>query len=146
MSEISVKIREIEDQDLEATSAICMGSFSKSVAGALSKEGVSTFSKIASSDALRARMKEDNALLVRMRRTGRGCNRTEARPSQRYAFCRACISKERDREKLLASALSFARVDTVIVRASLYSVPIYEKSGFELKLIFQNWPDWCISR
>ncbi len=57
-------IRKAEERDLEAVSAICMASFSKSVAGTLSEEGISTFSKLAASDAFRNRMTEDNLILV----------------------------------------------------------------------------------
>ncbi|VAW99026.1 hypothetical protein MNBD_GAMMA19-592, partial [hydrothermal vent metagenome] len=35
--------------------------------------------------------------------------------------------------KLLSSALSYARVDTVTVSASLSSVTVYKKYGFECK-------------
>ena len=47
----ALKIRQLDEADIDAVSAICMVSFLKSVAGTLSEEGVSTFSKISSSDS-----------------------------------------------------------------------------------------------
>lgn len=78
-----MNIREMEQRDLEAVSAICIDSFSQSVAGSLSAAGVSTFNNIAASSAL------------------------------------------------LATALRYAWVDTVTVKASLSSVVAYEKYGFK---------------
>ncbi|WP_322406226.1 hypothetical protein U0358_10585 [Idiomarina sp. PL1-037] len=57
-------IRKMEEKDLEAVSAICRDSFSQSVAGTLSDEGITTFLSIAARDAFLDRMKGDNLMLV----------------------------------------------------------------------------------
>ncbi|MHA2940487.1 GNAT family N-acetyltransferase [Vibrio sp. RC27] len=57
-------VRKMEEKDLEAVSAICIDSFLQSVAGTLSDEGITTFSKIATRDAFLNRMEGDNLMLV----------------------------------------------------------------------------------
>ncbi|MCB0191708.1 MAG: GNAT family N-acetyltransferase [Anaerolineae bacterium] len=121
----------MEEKDLEAVSTLCMVSFSNSVAGTLSGEGVSTFSKIASSDAFRTRMKEDNVILV-AECNGRIEGVIELKEGRHVAmlFVAPEHQKKGVGKKLLASALRYARVDTVTVSASLPSVPAYKKYGF----------------
>ena len=57
-------IREIQEQDIEAVSIVCLQSFSHSVANSLSEAGSTTFSHIASTKAFRERLKEDNLIYV----------------------------------------------------------------------------------
>ena len=130
----SVKIRELEEKDLEAVSEICMDSFSKSVAGTLTVEGISTFSKIASSDSFLNRMKEDNVILV-AECNGRIEGVVELKEGRHVAmlFVEPKYQNKGVGKKLLSSVLSYARVDTVTVSASLSSVPAYKKYGFECK-------------
>lgn len=132
--EASVKIREMEAKDLEAVSTICMDSFSKSVAGTLSEEGISTFSKIASSASFLNRMKEDNVILV-AERHGRIEGVIELKEGRHIAmlFVEPENQKKGVGKKLLSAALSYARVETVTVSAALSSVPVYENCGFECK-------------
>lgn len=129
-----MNIREIEEKDIEAVSAVCLASFSKSVAGTLSEEGVLTFSKIASSDAFLNRMQEDNVMLVAE------CDEEikgviELKEGRHVAMLFVAPEKQMKGigRRLLSSALSYARVGTVTVRASLSSVPAYKKYGFECK-------------
>ena len=129
-----MKIREMEEKDLEAVSTICIDSFTKSVAGTLSLEGVSTFSEIASSDSILKRMNEDNLIFV-AECNGRIKGVIELKEGRHIAmlFVEPEYQKKGVGRKLLSSALSYARVDTVTVSASLSSVPVYEKYGFECK-------------
>lgn len=129
-----MNIREMKEKDLEAVSTICIDSFSKSVAGTLSEEGVSTFAKIASSDAFLNRMKEDNLMLV-AECNGRIEGVIELKEGRHIAML--FVEPEYQRKgvgwKLLSSALGYVKVDTVTVSASLSSVPVYKKYGFECK-------------
>ena len=129
-----MRIREIEEKDLEAVSAICMDAFSATVAGSLSAEAASTFSEIASSASFLERMRKDNLILVAE------CNRwiggvVELKEGRHVAmlFVEPGYQKRGIGKRLLLAALSYARVDTVTVSASLSSVPMYRKFGFECK-------------
>lgn len=130
----SMNIREIEEKDIEAVSAVCIASFSKAVAGTLSEEGVSTFSKIAASDAFIDRMKEDNLMLV-AECGGEIEGVIELKEGRHVAMLFVKPEKQMKGigRKLLSSALSYARAGTVTVSASLSSVSVYKKYGFELK-------------
>lgn len=127
-------IRRLEEKDLESISTICMASFSKSVAGTLSKEGIYTFAKIAEVDAFRNRMHEDNLILVAEYK-GKVEGVVELKEGRHVAML--FINPEQQQKgvgrKLLLSALSFARVECVTVSASLPSVPAYRKYGFKCK-------------
>ncbi len=127
-------VRKMEEKDLEAVSATCMASFLQSVAGTLSEEGVSTFSKIAASNAFLERMKGDNLMLV-AEIDGKVEGVIELKEGRHVAML--FISPERQKKgigkELLSSALNYAKVETITVSASLSSVPAYEKYGFECK-------------
>ena len=129
-----MKIRKLEEKDLEAASAVCMNSFSNSVAGTLSAEGISTFSDIASSASFLDRMKKDNLILV-AENHGRIEGVVELREGRHVAmlFVEPGHQRKGIGKKLLSSALRYARVGTVTVNASLSSVPAYRKYGFECK-------------
>ena len=128
-----MNIRQIKAKDIEAVSASCLASFSKAVAKSLSEEGISTFSKIAASDAFRDRIKEDNLILV-AESHGEIAGVIELKAGRHVAmfFVHPEQQMKGIGKKLLLSALSFARVSTVSVSASLSSVPAYEKYGFSL--------------
>ncbi len=127
-------IREIEEKDIEAVSAVCLASFLKSVAGTLSEEGILTFSKIAASPAFIERMKEDNLMLV-AECGGEIEGVIELKEGRHVAMLFVKPEKQMKGigRKLLSSALSHARFCNVTVNASLSSVPAYKKYGFELK-------------
>ena len=129
-----MNIREVENKDVEAISVICMNSFLKSVADTLSDEGVSTFSKIASSDSFLNRMKEDNLILVA--ENGEEIKGViELKEGRHVAML--FIDHEHQKKgigrKLILSALAHARCSTVTVSASLSSIPAYSKFGFMCK-------------
>ena len=127
-----MNIRKIKEEDLEAVSAVCMNSFLESVASTLSEEGNSTFSKIAASDAFLKRMYEDNLMLV-AECDGKVEGVIEFKKGRHVAML--FVQPEHQRKgigrKLLSSALVYARVGTVTVKASLPSVPMYRKYGFK---------------
>ncbi len=128
---IALKIRLMEKHDVNTASAICMASFTASVAGTLAEEGVSTFSKIAAADALLDRMQADSLLLV-AECDGHIRGVVELREDRHIAmlFVEPAYQRQGIGRKLLAAALDRARAETVTVRASLSSVPAYEKYGF----------------
>ena len=127
-------IRKLEENDLEAVSAICMDSFSKSVAGMLSEEGFSTFAKVAAVDAFRNRMHEDNLMLV-AEYEGKVEGVIELKGGRHIGML--FVGPEQQHKgiggELVLSALSYARVKCVTVSASLPSVPAYLKYGFECR-------------
>ncbi len=129
-----MNIREIKEKDIEAVSAVCLASFSTSVAGSLPEEGILTFSKIASSVAFLNRMKEDNLMLV-AECDGKVVGVIELKEGSHIAMLFVEPGKQMKGigRKLLSSALSYAKVGTVTVSASLSSVPMYRKYGFECK-------------
>ena len=129
-----MNIREMQEKDLEAVSAICMDSFSGSVADTLSGEGVATFSKIVSTDALLGRMQGDSRILV-AECNGRIEGVIELKEGRHVGmlFVEPGSQKKGIGTKLLSSALSYAKADKITVRASLSAVPVYEKYGFECK-------------
>ncbi|WP_210798698.1 GNAT family N-acetyltransferase [Pseudoalteromonas ostreae] len=122
----------MEEKDIEAVSATCMASFLRSVADTLSEEGISTFSKIAASNAFLDRMKGDNLILV-SEKNGKIEGVIELKEGRHVAMF--FISPEQQKKgigrELLSSALNHAKVETVTVSASLSSIPAYEKYGFE---------------
>lgn len=129
-----MEVRIIEDKDIEAVSAICMASFSKSVAGTLSEDGASTFSKIAASDAFLNRMREDNLILVaESDEVIKGVIELKEGRHVAMLFIEPEHQKKGIGRKLLSSALCHARESTVTVSASLTSVPAYRKFGFKCK-------------
>ncbi|WP_037072457.1 GNAT family N-acetyltransferase [Psychromonas arctica] len=124
----------MDEKDVEAVSAICIVSFLRSIADTLSKEGISTFSTIAASNAFLDRMKGDNLILV-AEDDGKIEGVIELKEGRHVAMF--FISPERQKKgigrKLLSSVLNHAKVETVTVKASLSSVPAYEKYRFERK-------------
>lgn len=127
-------IRKMDEKDVDAVSAICIDSFLRSIADTLSKEGISTFSTIAASNAFLDRMKGDNLMLV-AENNGKIEGVIELKEGRHVAMF--FISPEHQKNgigrKLLSSVLNHAKVETVTVKASLSSVPAYEKYRFERK-------------
>lgn len=125
-------IRKMEEKDLEGVSAICMDSFLQSVAGALSDEGIITFSNIAACDAFLDRMKGDNLMLVAESNENiEGVIELKEGRHVAMLFIRPERQKSGIGRKLFLSSLNHARVETVTVSASLSSVSAYQNYGFE---------------
>jgi GNAT superfamily N-acetyltransferase len=129
-----VKVRKIEDKDIDAVSEICMASFSKSVVGTLSEDGALSFSKIAASEAFLSRMREDNVILVAERdEVIKGVIELKEGRHLAMLFIEPEHQSKGIGRKLLLAALGHARESTVTVSASLSSVPAYRKFGFKCK-------------
>lgn len=125
-------VRKMEERDLEAVSAICIASFTRSVADSLSEQGIATFTSIAANDAFLARMNGDNMMLV-AERSGEVQGVIELKEGRHVAMLFICPDQQKKGigKALLAAALKHARAETVTVRASLSSVPAYIKYGFK---------------
>jgi GNAT superfamily N-acetyltransferase len=129
-----VKVRKIEDKDIDAVSEICMASFSKSVVGTLSEDGALSFSKIAASEAFLSRMREDNVILVaESDEVIKGVIELKEGRHLAMLFIEPEHQSKGIGRKLLLAALGHARESTVTVSASLSSVPAYRKFGFKCK-------------
>ncbi len=125
-------LRTMEEKDLEAVSIICLTSFTRSVANSLSEQGVTTFRKIASSEAFFERMNGDNLMLV-VESHGTIQGVVELKEGRHVAmlFVHPDQQKKGIGKSLLTAALKHARTRTVTVKASLSSVPAYKKYGFK---------------
>jgi len=124
----------MNEKDVEAVSAICIASFLRSIADTLSEEGKTTFSSIAASNAFLGRMKGDNLMLVAESDENiEGVIELKEGRHVAMLFIRPESQKSGIGRKLLASALKYAKVETVTVSASLSSVSAYEKYGFECR-------------
>jgi predicted N-acetyltransferase YhbS len=132
--ELLMYIRAMTKEDVEAVSSVCLASFSTSVADSLPQEGVLTFAKIASSVAFLKRMKEDNLMLI-AECDSKIVGVIELKEGRHIAmlFVEPSEQMKGIGRKLLSSALSYAKVGTVTVSASLSSVPMYRKYGFVCK-------------
>ncbi len=132
--ETAVIVRKMNEKDLEVVCAICMNSFLTSVEETLSEKGISSFTKIAAIDAFRTRMQEDNLMLViECEREIKGVVELNEGRHIAMLFVDPGQQKKGIGRKLISSALTYARVETVTVRASLSSVPAYVKYGFKCK-------------
>lgn len=130
--EVSVRIRRMEERDVELVSALCMRSFARSVASTVSEEGLSSFSRVADGAAFLGRMKADTLMLVAEDDEAiRGVIELKEGRHLAMLFVDPDHQRKGVGRRLLSAALGHARVDTVTVRASLSSVPAYEKYGFE---------------
>lgn len=127
-------VRKVNEQDIEAVSAVCMASFMRSVAATLTEQGIATFSNIAARDSFLARMNDDNVMLV-AEVDGNVEGVIELKEGRHIAML--FVNPERQKQgigrALLSAALNEARADSVTVSASLTSVSAYQKYGFECR-------------
>ena len=125
-------IRAMEEKDLETVSAICLAAFTQSVADSLSEQGIATFATVADSKSFGKRIHEDNVILV-AECDGKVQGVVELKEGRHIAmlFVRPEQQKQGIGTKLLSAVLDQARVKHVTVKASLSSVPAYQKYGFE---------------
>lgn len=130
---IGLNIRHMTQEDVAAVSAVCMASFSYSVADTVSAEGRETFAKIAAREALLKRMQDAHLLLV-AESDGKVNGVIELRDGHHIVML--FVQPEQQQKgigrKLLATALAEVNSKAVTVRASLPSVPVYQKYGFQL--------------
>lgn len=127
-------IRSMTADDAAAVSAVCMRSFSHSVANSLAAAGALTFATIASAEAFLKRLQEDNVILVATDETQiMGVVELRAGSHVSMFFVDPEYQKQGIGKQLLHTVLERAQTDDVTVNASLYSVPVYRKSGFECR-------------
>lgn len=125
-------VRKMKETDVAAVSAVCMASFTCSVADSLTEQGVSTFTKIAASEAFLERMNGDNVVLVaEVHGEIQGIIELKAGRHIAMLFINPGHQKQGIGKALLTAVLQHARVETVTVKASLSSVPAYNKYGFK---------------
>lgn len=125
-------VRNMTPQDLDTVSALCIESFTTSVAGSLSDRGIATFQQLASSASLAGRMHADNLMLVfEAAGTLRGVIEFKEGRHVAMLFVDPRHQRQGVGKALLTAALQYARADTVTVRASLSSVPAYLSYGFQ---------------
>lgn len=127
-----VRIRAMEANDINKVSSVCINAFSKSIANSLPKNGVLIFSKLASSEAFLKRMQDGNLILVAEYK-GKVEGVIELIDGRHIAmfFVEPCLQNQGIGRKLLSTAISFSKVDTITVKASLPSVYVYKKFGFK---------------
>ena len=126
-----MQIRKLEQKDLEIVSSLCIKAFMNSVAPSLSNEGVDTFQSIASVGGFSNRMKEDNIILV-YEENGIVNGVIELKEGRHVAmlFVVPDFQKKGIGRALVSAVMTYTRVETITVSASLNSIPAYFKYGF----------------
>ena len=127
-----MQIREIREKDAESISMICMRSFETSIASSLPCEGVLTFTKIAKASAFLERMQQDNTILVAEDKQ-RIVAVIELKAGHHIAmfFVDPDFQNKGVGRALFSAILPHVRTDILTVSASLSSIDIYKKYGFE---------------
>ena len=126
-------VRRLRATDLEQASAVCMASFMEAVAPSLSPLGIETFAGIVSMEGFADRMSDDNYMFV-FETAGRVIGVAELMGGQHVAtlFVAPGWQGQGVGRALMAALLECTRGGTVTVRASLGSVPAYERYGFRV--------------
>lgn len=129
-----MNIREINEQDTDAVSEVCMAAFTSSVADTVSEEGIATFSMIASPSAFLNRMGGGDYLTLVAEIDGviEGVAALKEGHHLAMLFVRPERQKSGIGRQLLQSLMEHVTVDIMTVRASLSSIAAYQKYGFEL--------------
>ncbi|CAM3743608.1 Acetyltransferase [Pseudomonas reidholzensis] len=128
-----MNIRRLTPDDLPSASALCLDAFTQAVAPSLSAQGVATFGAVASAQAFAARMEGDNLMLVCVAE-GAVKGVIELKEGRHVAMMFVAPDWQRRGvgTRLMQAALEQARAEVVTVKASLSSVPAYERYGFVL--------------
>ncbi|EST13968.1 acetyltransferase family protein [Pseudomonas putida S610] len=124
-------IRTRSRHELDQASALCMASFTQSVAPLLSAKGITTFGDVASVTAFAERMQGDNLMLV-CEVEGRLAGLVELKQGRHVAMLFVCPARQCQGigRRLIKAALGHARSQTVTVNASLPPVAAYQRYGF----------------
>jgi len=133
MEDTPMAVRRLRATDLEQASAVCMASFMEAVAPSLSRLGIETFTGIVSMNGFADRMSDDNDMFV-FETAGRVVGVAELMGGQHVAtlFVAPGWQGQGVGRALMAAVLECARGEVVTVRASLSSVPAYERFGFRI--------------
>lgn len=125
-------IRRMTAADADAVSAVCMRSFSKTVAASLPPAGVQTFTTVAAATAFLQRLQQGSIILVATDATHiTGVIELSAASHVVMFFVDPDFQLQGIGKQLLKTVLQYATAKDVTVNASLYSVPVYRKAGFE---------------
>lgn len=126
-----VRVRELEQKDLERVSSICMNAFMISVAPGLSNEGVATFKGIASVGSFSSRMNEDNIILV-CEENEKIQGVIELKDGRHVAmlFVAPGAQKRGIGRALVSAIMPSTKAVKITVSASLNSIPAYSRYGF----------------
>ncbi|EKT4561508.1 GNAT family N-acetyltransferase [Pseudomonas putida] len=128
-----MQIRNLTPDDLPHVSALCLDAFTQAVAPSLSAQGVETFTRVAAPQAFAERMQGDNLMLACVAQ-GAIEGLIELKEGRHVAMLFIAPGWQRQGigTRLMNAALEHARVDVVTVKASLSSVPAYQRYGFTL--------------
>ncbi len=126
-------IRKLTCADLPIASALCLEAFTLAVAPSLSEQGVETFAKVAAEQAFAERMRGDNLILV-CEVDGNLCGLVELKEGRHVAmlFVAPAWQRRGVGARLMNEVLAHVRSQVLTVRASLSSVPAYQRYGFVL--------------
>lgn len=126
-------IRKLTPDDLPRASALCLEAFMQAIAPSLSAQGVATFTQVAAPEAFAERMNGDNLMLACIVE-GAIVGLIELTEGRHVAmlFIAPAWQRQGIGTRLMSAALEHARADVVTVRASLPSVPAYQRYGFTL--------------
>lgn len=133
MEDTQMAVRRLRATDLEQASAVCMASFMEAVAPSLSPLGIETFTGIVSMNGFADRMSDDNDMFV-FETAGRVVGVAELMGGQHVAtlFVAPGWQGQGVGRALMTALLECARGEVVTVRASLSSVPAYQRYGFRV--------------
>ncbi|WP_043201716.1 GNAT family N-acetyltransferase [Pseudomonas putida] len=128
-----MQIRNLTPDDLPQASIVCLDAFMQAVAPSLSAQGIETFTKVAAPQAFAERMQGDNLMLACVAQ-GAIAGLIELKEGRHVAMLFIAPGWQRQGigTRLMNAALEHARVDVVTVKASLPSVPAYQRYGFTL--------------
>lgn len=128
-----MQIRNLTPDDLHQASTLCLDAFMQAVAPSLSAQGIETFTKVVAPQAFAERMRGDNLMLACVAQ-GALTGLIELKEGRHVAMLFIAPGWQRQGigTRLMNAALEHARVDVVTVKASLPSVPAYQRYGFTL--------------
>lgn len=126
-------IRPLQPTDLASVSELTLRAFMHSVASTLPPEGVAFFEQLATVEAYRQRMQEDNVFYV-FEQGGQVQGVIEFKQGRHIAmmFVVPVCQRKGIGRALVETVLPHARQSTITVSASLPSVAAYQKYGFKI--------------
>jgi GNAT superfamily N-acetyltransferase len=124
-------IQPLSVQDTDIVSQISLRAFMEGVADTVKPEGVEAFKALATPEAYKSRMESGNVILA-AKEGAQIVGVIELKEGKHLAmlFVDPCAQRRGVGQALLSAILPFVKVDPLSVRASLPSVPFYERCGF----------------
>ncbi|XBG32400.1 GNAT family N-acetyltransferase [Pseudomonas sp. 13.2] len=127
-----MQVRTLTPDDLPQACALCMDAFMQAVAPTLSAQGIETFTQVSAPQAFAERMQGDNLMLACFFE-GAIAGLIELKEGRHVAmlFIAPSLQRRGIGKRLMNAALEHARTEVVVtVKASLSSVPAYQRYGF----------------